>query len=168
MYEVGNIVMHPNAGVCRISDIRSEEFSDIQPRLYYVLKPVYENESTVYTPVDSEKVSLRRLLSREDIYRLVQSVSLDEPLWIDDDAQRQTAFSKVLKSGDHRSIIQLIVEIHKNKEAKQQSGKKLHLADEKALREAERLIYQEFAYALELPQSEIAPFIMRELEIRKN
>lgn len=164
MYEVGNIVMHPSAGVCKISDICSEEFANIPAKSYYVLKPVYENGSTIYTPVDSDKVCLRRLLSCEDIYRLIHSVSVTEPLWKEDRAQRQAIFSQVLKSGDHRSLIQLIIEIHKKKEEYQGCGKRLHLPDETALKEAERLIHQEFAYALDLQPSEIAAFVMQELE----
>lgn len=62
-------------------------------------------------------------------------------------------------------IIQLIVEIHKKLEEKQSQGKKLHAADARTLAEAEKLIHQEFAYALKLEPEDVAPFIMKEMNL---
>ncbi len=164
MYRIGDMVMHPSAGVCKIEDIREECFSAAGPKRYYILKPVYENgRSTIYLPVENLKVKLRKLLSTEDIYELIHSVTLTNTLWVDNDAQRQERFRRVLVQGDQAQIIQLIIEIHEKQKEKQAAGKKLHMADGKILQEAEKRIHQEFGYALNLKPDEVAPFIMGEL-----
>ena len=38
--------------------------------------------------------------------RLIHSVSLDKPLWIENDARRNEKFKAILNSGDHVIIIQ--------------------------------------------------------------
>lgn len=167
MYEIGNIVVHPGVGVCKIHDIRTEQFSDLQPKLYYILKPVYENGSTVYTPVDSDKITLRRMLTESDVYELIHSVSTEQPLWVDNDAQRQTSFTEILRGGDDRKLIQLVVEIHRKILEKQSEGKKLHIADKRILMEAEKILHQEFAYSLKLKLDEVAPFIIKELGVER-
>ena len=41
--------------------------------------------------------------------------------------------------------------------------KKLHIADEKILKETERVLYEEFAYVLRIGQDEVLPFILQKL-----
>ncbi len=163
MYKETDIVMHPGAGVCRIEAVREETFTK-QARLYYVLRPMYEsNSTTIYVPTDSDKIKLRRLLSREEIVELIHSVSLDTPLWIDNPSARREAFAELLHEGEHTVLIRLIAELHTHRKEAVTSGHKFHAADEKVLQEAEKRIHQEFAHTLQLEVDEVAPFIMKEL-----
>lgn len=163
MYKQNDIVMHPGAGVCRIEAVREETFTR-EPRLYYVLRPMYENNATtIYVPVDSDKIQLRKLLSREEIVDLIHSVSLDTPLWIDNPSARREAFAELLHQGDHAVLIRLIAELHAHQNNTVAAGRKFHAADEKILHEAEKRIHQEFAHTLNLEVDEVAPFIMQEL-----
>lgn len=166
MYKVGNMVMHPYAGVCMIKDVRIEKFSKLPDKMYYILNPIYEqSQSRIYVPVDSEKIQLRKLLSMEDIQQLIHSIDLDTHLWVNNDSKRQEKFNQILKSGNHKEIIQLIVEIHNKEYEKKQENKKLHLADIRIMQEAEKMIHQEFAFSLNLKIDEVASFIMKELHI---
>ena len=61
MFNVNDTIMYGSQGVCRILDIREESFSGA-PKLYYVLEPVYDSNSTIYFSVDSDKISLLKLL----------------------------------------------------------------------------------------------------------
>lgn len=163
MYKQNDIVMHPGAGVCRIEAVREETFTK-QPQLYYVLRPMYENDSTtIYVPTDSDKINLRRLLSREEIIELIRSVSLDTPLWIDNPAARRDSFAELLREGEHTVLIRLIAELHIHQKETVAAGRKFHAADEKVLQEAEKRIHQEFAHTLQLEVDEVAPFIMKEM-----
>lgn len=164
MYNKGDTVMHPGAGVCKIHDIRKERFPKTEPKLYYVLKPVYDNgATTIYLPADENKITLRKLLSADDIKDLIHSISLEDKLWVDDDNERQEKFMRILRNGDHANIIKLIAELHTEQTDRASRGKKLHIADDKVLHEAEKLLHQEFAYTLKLDVDEVAPFIIREL-----
>ena len=71
MFNAGDTVMHPAEGVCHVEDVRTLQFGSA-PQLYYVLHPTGEKaSSTVYLPVFRGDSVLRRLLSREDILRLI-------------------------------------------------------------------------------------------------
>ena len=75
MYQVGDVVRHPSAGVCEITEIREQRFGNLPPQQYYILKPLYAKAATtVYTPVDSPKVPLRKLLNEEELDRLLAQV----------------------------------------------------------------------------------------------
>lgn len=166
MYKVGNMVMHPHAGVCKIEDIRIEKFSKMSDKMYYILRPIYEQgNSKIYVPIDSQKIHLRKLLSIEDIHQLIRAVDFNTRLWIDNDSKRQEKFNQILKSNHQEEIIQLIAEIHNKQKEKQEEGKKLHLADMRIMQEAEKMIHQEFAFSLNIGIDEVADFIMKELHI---
>lgn len=160
-YQINDTLLHPGAGVCRITDIRSEKFGDTGARMYYILKPVYQNtSSTIFIPVESDKILLRRLLTKDEILSLLQEVPNCEDLWVGDDKLRAARFAQLLKTHDHLSLMKLIAELH----IRENEGKKLHAADKKTLYEAERLLHQELAYALNLQPDEVAPFLIHEFE----
>lgn len=62
MYEVGGYVSYRSDGVCKIIDIRKENFGVVgKDTLYYVLSPVSDEKSTFFVPVDNEAlVSMMR------------------------------------------------------------------------------------------------------------
>ena len=165
MYKTGDTVLHPTAGVCTVKEIKSENFAGLGKRDFYVLSPVYDSRQLIHLPVDSEKITLKKVLDKDEIISLIRSVDVSKSLWVDGDAARKDAFRKVLKSGNRLEIINLIITICEKQKNLESSGKKLHLADERVLGEAQKIIHQEFAYALNLKTSEISRFIMKELEL---
>lgn len=165
MYNVNDIVMHKGAGVCRIKDIKEEKMIGSEKKLYYVLSPVYDNDSkTLYIPVDNDNIKLRALLSRNEIIDLIRGVSLDKPLWIDNNIVRKNTFAQILSDGNNSVMMQLIVELKLKRDELTNAGKKFHVTDEKVLREAEKRIYQEFAYVLSVPLDQIPEMITSYLD----
>lgn len=166
MFQIGDMVKHAGEGVCKITDVRMEKFS-AKSKQYYILQTIYdEGKTTLYVPVDGEKATLQRLLSREEVLQIIHSVSLDEIAWIENNTQRQTAFTDVLRRGDQRELIQLIALLYQKKMEKGQTGKSLCSGDVLILQKAKKRIHEEFASALQLTLQEIAPFIMQELGIK--
>jgi CarD family transcriptional regulator len=160
MYSIGTTVLHPGAGVCRIEDIRQEALLAKECKTYYILKPVYENaQTTIYCPVDSDKIALRSLLTAEDIHALLHNIPTEGSPWIANDLKRQEVFAEILREGDRVKLIRLILDLRQKQREKQQAGKKLHLADGKVLHEAEKRIGQEFAYVLHIQPDEVIPMI---------
>ena len=53
----------------------------------------------------------------------------------------------------------MIKALYIHKQQQKQRGRKLHLADEKFLRDAEKMLYDEFAYVLEISPNEVLNFI---------
>ena len=66
MFGKGELIMCGGHGVCRVIDITGNpiERSD-RNKKYYVLEPVFEKASTIYTPVDNDKIVMRMIMIRE-------------------------------------------------------------------------------------------------------
>lgn len=166
MYKIGDTVVHPTVGVCRISAITEESFAGADKMQYYVLKTVYNSSSTViHIPVDGVKVKLRKLLSGNEIKDIIHSVSVKEPLWIENSAERKEAFAKIMQEGDYGKILQMICEIHLKQAERIDNGKKPYVSDSKVLSAAEKLLYQEFAHILDIELDKVADFVIGELNI---
>jgi len=166
MYQIGDTVMHPSEGVCRIEDIRPIRFSGNQSRDYYVLRPSMEKSSgTIYLPIDRGDAVLRRLLSRQDILTMIHESSAYTGLWAEDARTRKDRFAAILHEGNYAKMIQMIREIHEHNTLRLAEGKKLAANDEHVLNDAQRLLHQEFSYVLHLSPEDTVAFILRELQV---
>ena len=66
MFEIGEYVVCGVKGVCQIRDITHIDMSGAdKEKLYYVLAPVGDKNGTIYVPTDSEKIIMRRTISKE-------------------------------------------------------------------------------------------------------
>ena len=163
MFQSGDTVMHPTAGVCRIQEIRTEKFTGT-PLLYYVMQPVYDGaNSKLYVPVDGERIGLRGLLTSAQIDEILKRVPLVETPWSEDERERSELFSSLLRTGDHAMIVKMIAQLYAYRADLQAKGKKLHQSDERLLRQAQTLIHQEFSYALGLEEAQTIQYIMEHI-----
>lgn len=164
MFSIGDTVIHPSEGICRIEDIRPMQFGSAAPRPYYILLPEAEKSSSrVYMPSERGDALLRRLLSRQDILRLIHESAHCAAMLPSDSKLRKEAGAKLLAEGDYAKIIRMIAELHVLREQRQSENKKPCASDEALLSHAEQRIHQEFSYVLHLAPEETAAFIRREL-----
>lgn len=166
MYNAGDMLIYPGTGVCRVDGIKNMALTPDGNKDYYVLKPVYDNlGTTIYMPTDHVRNDIRSVLSESEIYSLIHSVNFDTPLWVESDTERNAVFGEIIRGADRSKLIRLIAELHIKENEKTAAGKKLRSADKRALDEAEKLIHQEFAWALHLKPDDVADFVMREMNI---
>ncbi|MGI5883477.1 MAG: CarD family transcriptional regulator [Candidatus Spyradocola sp.] len=161
--EVHEIVRYGTQGICRIQEISEKSFGASR-RLYYVLKPVYHEEATIFVPVDNPELTgrMHRLLSAQEVLELLSGVSEDDGLWIAEEAKRRETYEKILRSGDRVGMTRLIRALSLYQSRLQTQHKKLHVADEALLKEAERELNEEIAYVLGLALEE-TPTVVRKL-----
>ena len=166
MFKVNDTVLYGVDGVCCISEIVQKKFGK-ETLEYYVLKPVATASSTIFIPVDNEVLTerMRRILSPDEIYEIIHSVPDENLAWVENDMERQRGFNDILRSGDRTKIIQLIKTLHGKKQDLLALKRKLRAADEKLLKEAESILYEEFAYVLNINQDEMLPFIIDEINV---
>lgn len=160
-YQIDDTILYGVHGVCKVTAIEEKNLSGSSSE-YYVLKPVQDDKSTVFIPVDNEKLCarMRELLSSEQVRELIATMPGEQTIWDDNDMLRRQRFKEILLSGERSELIQLIKTLHERTEAQKEKGRKLPAADERFMREAENLLYGEFAYVLDIPQEEVLPFIM--------
>ena len=103
MAQVGQIVLYGTEGACIVTEICKMKVGHKREE-YYVLRPVHREGATVFVPLNNELLlsKMRPLLRREEIDALIDKVSLEEPLWIEDAAERkaeQLAHEKNVRKG---------------------------------------------------------------------
>ena len=81
------------SGVCRISEI-TENLFDGKKVKYYVLTSVGNRDSVVYVPSFNEKLvaKMRKVLTPQEIYDIIEALPDEKIMWIDDDAKRKRIF----------------------------------------------------------------------------
>ncbi len=163
MFSIGDHVVYGTNGVCLVSGIEARTVGGKRTD-YYVLKPVHNSNSTVFVPMLSEKLvaKMKKILSRDDALALIRSIPAEECVWIDNDNERREKYRQIIAEGDRTELLRLIKTLHLHREKQLSSGKKLHLADERVLTEAENILHDEFAYVLDIGRDEITRYIIDE------
>ncbi len=164
MFQKGEHVIYKNNGVCLVEDIRPLSFGTAQ-REYYILRPL-NNEGTVYVPVDGGENAPKpkKIPTREEIDGLIYQAEHSDLKWIENSKMRIVAFDKLLSSGDRASILWLLKMLSAKKEEDAARNKKLCANEERILATAEKIIIEEFAFALQLPKQKIVPYILQKIE----
>ena len=165
MYKVNDTVLYGNEGICQIENIIEKKLTN-QSIEYYVLKPVYKDNATVYVPTQNQDLvkKMKKLLSYDEIMDLIQNMP-DCPVdWIENDNQRKEKYRVIIRSGDHKQLIQMVKTLYHHKKSLEKTGKKFHVSDEKFMKEAENILYEEFAYVLNIKKEDVIPFICQCIE----
>lgn len=160
MYQVGETVFYGTEGVCRVEEICERKIGR-EPVQYYALRPIYREGTTVYVPVKNELLvsRMRPLLTREQIERMIDEVNEDDEDWIDDVSERKAEYQRILLSGDRRCLLAMARVLHLRRRNLQTCGKRLRMNDEQMLRDAERLLADEFSVVLGIKPREVAEYI---------
>ncbi len=168
MFEKGELIMCGGHGVCRVIDITGNPIdrSDLQKK-YYVLEPVFEKASTIYTPVNNEKIVMRRIMNREEAEKLIAHIEEIDTMWIQEEKRREQTYKEAIRTYDSRSLVQIIKTLYQRKRSRINEGKKVLSSDEQYLHKAEELLYSEMSLALSIPKSEVEAYIAREVDKKK-
>ena len=160
MFQVNDKIHYGGSGVCVVQEITTMRFGRTRER-YYVLKPVYQNSSLIYVPVDNPQLvgKMRAVLTREEVEDLIREMPRVQTAWEEDPQLRKNQFDNLLRSNRCGDLVILIKTLMEHKERRQAIGKSLHVADETYLREAQRLLFDEFAGALDILPSQVNEYI---------
>ena len=89
LFKKGEYIVYGTTGVCLVKDITTmarEDFSD--GKLYYVLEPTGSVGGRITTPVEDNKSVMRRVLSKEEAYELIDEIRAIDKLWVTDEKHR--------------------------------------------------------------------------------
>ena len=165
MYKENDMVIYGVYGVCRIDEIADKDMGGIKKK-YMVLKPLNDARSTYYVPADNEQQlkKLRKILPDNEINRLIDSMPDEKAIWTDNERQRRERYRTIISEGKHPELIGMIKAIYLKGKELEKAGKKLHVSDERFLKEAEKLLYDEFKYVLHLSEDEVLRYIASRIE----
>ncbi|MCM1313833.1 MAG: hypothetical protein NC205_02555 [Prevotella sp.] len=160
MYNVNDVVVYGSNGVCTVISVEERDFSGESVE-YYVLRPVNNSKNTFYVPVSNTFLTgkMHHICTKKQIKNLIEVMSDECCIWIDNELRRKEEYRKIIDIGDRLQLVRLIKTLYiKSSELKGQH-KKLHSADEKFFREAENILYEEFAYSLGIPRDSVVEYI---------
>lgn len=167
-FQKGDHVIYKNNGVCRIEDVSYLAFGSMPKREYYILRPLSE-EGAIYVPTDGGIATpkLRKIPEKSEIDALIDNVEKSSLEWIENSKLRIVAFDRLLSSGNRESILWLVKVLNAKKEQDAAKGKRLCTNEERILSTAEKIITEEFAFALELDKKNVVPYILARIEKTK-
>ena len=71
MFQLGELVVYGSTGVCRVEGFAGlDQPGEYRGKQYYQLKPLWQ-DGVIYAPVDSEKVPMRPVISREEAETII-------------------------------------------------------------------------------------------------
>lgn len=165
MFEIGEYIVYGNHGVCRVEDIGNLNIPGIdKSRECYTLQPVFSKSSTLYTPVDNDKVLMRRVMTNEEALELLEQIPYIPMLWIKNDKQREDVYREALKSHECTDWVKIIKTLHARRQERLSHGKKLTFTDEKYLNIAQNCLYGELSIALDMEKDKVEELVNERLE----
>lgn len=165
MYKVNDTIMYGTQGICKIVEIVEKDFMGTKKE-YYVLKPIGDASATLYAPMNNAKTEakMRRILSEEEIYELIDTMPYEEANWIRNENDRKEKYKNIIISGDRVELIRMIKALYYQKREREADGKHLYISDERFMKEAERILYDEFQYVLKIEKEELMDYIFDRIE----
>jgi len=163
MFNVGAQIVYGTSGVCKINDIRMENFGD-EDKLYYVLNPLNDKDAVIYVPVNNPKSvsKMKPVLTKEEVLDMVHSMPYTEIYEEENSKIRKELYNNIIKSGDRKELVKLIKSVYFQKGEREKIGKKIWAADETAMKKAERILYEEISFVMNIAYDEVIPFIEAE------
>ena len=160
MYKKDDVVTYGSQGVCKVAAISEKNFDGIIHQ-YYELVPVYDRKSTFFVPVANNSLTdkMHSVLTAEDVKSLIKSIPGENPAWIEDESVRKTKYKEILDSGDRRALVRALKALHRYRAFRHEEGKKIHVCDEHFIKDAERVLYDEFAFVLNIERNRVVEYI---------
>ena len=155
MFQVNDVIIYSMQGVYKITGTEEKTVGG-KKKTYFVLTPVSDKGATIFVPTDNELVlkKMRRLLTKEEIHKLIDAMPGENAVWVADENERKELYKNILAKGDHLQMIQMLKAIYANKKEREAEGKRLHMSDDRFFKDAEQILYNEFQYVLGLNSKE--------------
>ncbi|WP_195267837.1 CarD family transcriptional regulator [Eubacterium sp. 1001713B170207_170306_E7] len=165
---MNDTVLYGTEGVCKIKDIVRENFGGGTME-YYVLQPIYKDSLTIFVHTGNDHLisKMRRVLSRQEIDEIIRTMPEETLLNIENESTREIKYQEIINSGDRRAVVKLIKTIYLRQKSRKEQKKKPYATDERFLKEAEKLLYDEFALVLNVKPNQVLPFIIKQIEQSK-
>lgn len=161
MYNINDYVVY-QYWVCKITDITKLDYSDMgfdKDNTYYIMNSLFEKE-TFYIPTQNQ-ASIRKPLTKKQAIELIDLMPNITPISkaIDEEYRNEIhhyncySYSKILKT------------VHQKSEALNKIGKRLSIVDSKYQHTAEKYLFDELSFALNIEPKMVDNYIKRRISV---
>ena len=162
MFNKGDRIFYGQTGVCIVENISEKVLTKNHKRLYYTLRPLYQQNNLIYAPVESDKVFMREIISEDEVKKLIQKVpELYEKAL---NGEEKADYQEYIDSHSCEELLELAVMIYSKKQAAKRMKKKTGFIDEKYLKRAEELLFGELAAVLDIAPAEVPEILFAKIK----
>lgn len=159
MFEIGDVVIYAEHGLCRIDDICEKDLFG-EKRLYYVIHPLSETSLKISTPVDAKKKKVMRTMDRSEAEELLEVFGRGDIEWIDDAKQRARTYHNLVQTGEREKIAAVAGALM---DKKLNTDQKMYDQDRKILNTVQSLLFREMAMSLGTTVDDVAEQVEEQL-----
>ena len=165
MYQIGDQVVYGIHGVCRVTDME-KQIVNKKTVSYLVLEPEGQEGSRYLVPMSSQAAmsKLRPMLAPEEMEALLRSAGVREDNWIREENLRKQTYRELISSGNRAELMRMVHTLYVHKKTQTAAGKKVHLADDGFLRDAEKLLASEIAVVMDMSADEARTYLRDQLK----
>ena len=160
MYKVNENVLYTLHGLCKITEISEKCVSGVKTQ-YYHLKPIYDEASTIFIPVDNENLTIKMhaLLTESELQQVIEQVPSETYEWIENEGLRKQLYKELLNEGNRENLIRMVKTLFIRQELQRQNKKTLSVADKYFLKIAEKSLSEELAFVLKIDRNQVPNLI---------
>lgn len=164
MFEINDYIVYGNMNVCKVIDICTPKGVSGDKK-YYKLQPIYEHGSIIYTPVNNDKVIMRKVITREEAEKIIDSIPFIDIMKSDmEDKLMEEEYKKAIKTNDSKEWIKVIKTLYIKSQERKNNGKKPEKIVVNYLKLAEKLFNGELAISLGMPIDMVENYIIEKIE----
>jgi CarD family transcriptional regulator len=160
MYKIGEYIVKPMNGVCKVEDITHVDMPGADKnKMYYLLIPICDNTGKIYVPADTITGNSRRVMTEQEAEELIAHIPMVEEPWIENEKLRQERYKEVIRRCDPQELAGVIKMVYIRRRKRMAQGKKNTAVDERFFKMAEDNLYGELEFALHKNKGEILELI---------
>ena len=164
MFEIGEFIVYGVNGICRVEGIGPSPYDKTDPRTFYLLIPVNNPMgSSIYTPVDNDRVPMRRLMTRDEIEALIAAIPEIETLEVPIEKQRREIYRTTIGVLDPKGYVKVIKTVQRRREELTAARKHVPMTDLEYGRLAKHLLCSECAHVMGVSEDDADAYILSSL-----
>lgn len=162
MFKKGEFVVY-RTEVCKVKDIMLDH---INGKDYYKLSPIDDDSLTINIPVENNLV--RSLITKEKVDLIIEMIPSVKQISFDNEKMFEQEYKKILYSGKYEDLIKIIKTTFSRNSNRLSNKKKISEKDDYYFKQAEKMLYSEFAAVLNMSVDEAREYVISKVEGSKN
>lgn len=157
MYKNGEYVVY-NKNVCVIKGLKVRDL-----KLYYILKPIDDNNLLIEFPVDNCAKLMRNVISIEDANLLINKIPSIDTIKAPDKLIEKE-YKRLLSTGLLEDLVKIIKTTYLRNKTRTDNNKRIGETDDNYFHRAERLLYNELSISLGKEIKETKDYVTKKVD----
>ena len=161
MFEINDVVVYGQNGVCHVVDVCPSPFDKKDTREFYVLRPALNTDhSTIYVPVEATEGKIRPLMTAEEARDVLSRIEEIAPLVVEAEKMRRDLYRQTVVEARPEGYVAVLKAVARRRADAIRAKRQLAGADAEYEQKAKSFLALELSYALGGDPKEYAASIM--------